>query len=143
MPIMAASEWTDDRSTTLLMAENALECLTDKRKAAASTVVLNNVYRLLESYKGNPFFGYLAEDPREDHEMEGAGSEPELHDVRYAIESALKVAFKGQPEEKAISAVEAVLRGLVAPKKHPQPAAKERKRAQRFFSELSQRLAFT
>lgn len=144
MSIMAASEWSDDRSTTLLMAREALECLRDQSKVAAAAVVLNNVYRLLEAFKGNPFFGYVPEEPVDTPDLEWASvaMEPHVADVRYAIEEALKAAFAGQPHENSIEAVENVLRALVAPKRHPalQPAEKER--AECFFSELSQRLAF-
>ena len=141
---MAASEWNDDRSTTLLMAQEALECLRGERKVASATVVLNNVYRLLEAFKGNPFFGYVPDEPVDapDTEWASVGMEPHVADVRYAIEEALKVVFADQPHENAIEAVEDVLRALVTPNRRPAVQPAEKDRAVRFFSELSQRLAF-
>jgi hypothetical protein len=144
MPIMAASEWSDDRSTTLLMAEKVLECLQDQDKVQSAATVLNNVYRLLEAFKGNPFFGYVPEEPVESPDLDWASVaiEPHVPDVRYALEEALKAAFSGQQPETAIGVVENVLRALVAPDRFPVPKPAERERAVRFFSELSQRLAF-
>src|SRR6267143_4564823 len=144
MSIMAASEWSDDRSTTLLMAQQTLDCLRDETKVASAAVVLNNVYRLLEAFRGNPFFGYVPDEPADAPDLEWASvaMEPHVADVRYAIEEALKAVFRGQPHENAIEAVEGVLRALVAPKRHPALQAAEKERAVRFFSELSQRLAF-
>ena len=144
MPIMAASEWNDDRSTTLVMADKVLECLRDESKVAGAAVVLNNVYRLLEAFKGNPFFGYVPEEPLENPELDWVtmAMEPHLADVRFAIEEALKATFSGQSQEAAIRSVEDVLRGIVAPHDFPVPKPVERDRAVRFFSELSQRLAF-
>jgi hypothetical protein len=126
------------------MAQQTLDCLDDETKVASATVVLNNVYRLLEAFRGNPFFGYVPDEPSEAPELEWASvaMEPHVADVRYAIEEALKAVFTGQAHENAIEAVEGVLRALVAPKRHPAPQAAEKERAVRFFSELSQRLAF-
>lgn len=144
MAIMAASEWSDDRSTTLLMAQKALECLQDPKKVPAAATLLNNVYRLLEAFKGNPFFGYVPEEPVETPDLDWAtvAMEPHVADVRYAIEEALKAVFSGQPMEAAIGTVENVLRGMVAPEKFPAPKKADRERAAEFFSALSQRLAF-
>lgn len=144
MAIMAASEWSDDRSTTLLMAEKALECLKDPNKIPAAATLLNNVYRLLEAFKGNPFFGYVPEEPVETPDLDWAtvAMEPHVADVRYAIDEALKAVFSGEPVEVAIGNVEGVLRGMVAPEKFPAPQPADRDRAVRFFSALSERLAF-
>src|SRR4051812_3161648 len=88
MPLMAMSDWSDERSTTLLMAEEALACVKDTSKVSASKTVLNNMYRLLEAFRSNAFFGFEPEEPSTEHpDTHGRSIVFESHssDVRTAI----------------------------------------------------------
>ena len=53
MPIMAAQGQNDARGTARLLAIAARDCVSNPTVATEQTVVLNNVYRLLEAYRRN------------------------------------------------------------------------------------------
>jgi len=122
-----------------------LACVKDQSKVPASKVVLNNMYRLLEAFRSNAFFGFEPEEPNtEPPETHRSSMVFEGHspDVRVAIEGALKDVFSEMKSDAAIRIVENVLRGIVAPERFDPPQVEQRDRAARFFSGLSKRLSY-
>jgi hypothetical protein len=139
MPIMAAHERSDARGAARLLAHMALECIDNPKAAVNQEVALNNVYRLLESYRSNAFFGIDA--PRQpfrrfsDKLALTPPRERHVRDVREAIERARLEVFSDQPKDQAIESVERVLRALAYPQKE-RFSADDKKRASRFFKAL-------
>lgn len=141
MPIMSANEENDARGTARLLALVARDCIGDPGVAAAHEVALNNVFRLLEAYRANPFFGL---EPRvKPFPPRGAAAisllpraERRVKDVRVALERAVTAVFPGQSKEDAIRALENVLRGITYPEQAGQPSANDRAKAGSFFDRL-------
>lgn len=109
-------------------------------------VALNNVYRLLEAFRLNPFFGMEAPTRRGQGAAEMLALTPPLErhvkDVRQALDQAIAAAFAGQTKQQAIEVVEKVLRGVVYPQDYAQPSQEEKNHVARFFEEVLQRLKF-
>lgn len=115
MPIMAANERNDARTRAWLLAATAKEFLSGSEDDPDRKVVLNNVYRLLEAFKSNPFFGL--EPPRHDYGQRGRADIPlqprvgqGIGELRIALKKAMATAFEGQSEEGAITTLESTLR---------------------------------
>lgn len=146
MPIMAAHGQNDARVAARLLASTAVDCLRDPTRAGDWQVALNNVYRLLESFRRNPFFGHEAPTRRGPHAAETlAFSQPmerHVREVRVALDQAIAVAFGGQPKEQAIEEIERVLRGIAYPQQYDEPQKDEIGRVTLFFEEVLQRLKF-
>ena len=143
---MAAHGRNDARSAARLLARTAKEAITNPEIARARTVALNNVYRLLEAYRANPFFGVeqsSGQAMQKSAETLTLTTSVERHvkDVRRAMEQAIDSAFENQPKQKAIESIEGVLRSITYPEKNfKKPSSQERKKTKQFFEELHRRL---
>jgi hypothetical protein len=141
MPIMAAHEQNDARGAVRLLAVAAKDFIGDEPVALDREVALNNVYRLLEAYKAQAFFGLeapAAQIPGDTAETLTLLPPTERHvqDVRDALDHALSATFGQQSAEQALGMVEKVLRAVAYPKEHEQPSGEDRRKAKRFFEEL-------
>jgi hypothetical protein len=145
MPIMSGRGWDDARATTRLLVGTAVECLQNPKKAPERVTALDNIYRLLESFRTNPIFGFTAIERRGHAKAVDAFTispprEKHLTDVRDVISDAIAVAFRGKSTDQAVVEVEEVLRLLAYPNKG-KPTKPAVQRATRFFTEVSKRLA--
>lgn len=143
---MTAHGQNDARIAARLLASTAVDCLRDPTSAAEREVALNNVYRLLEAYKLNPFFGLEAPARQDVHAGETFAQiqpmERYVNEVRLAIEQAIGAAFVGQSKQQAIDEVENVLRGIVYPQRYANPTQQQLSKATQFFQEVLSRLKF-
>ena len=145
MPIMSAQQQNDARGTTRLLALAASDSIRNASSAGSREVVLNNMYRLLEAYRVNTFFGLEPQAkpfPSRATEMISLLPRAERHvkDVRIALEKALAVVFPGQPKDEAIGTIEKVLRGITYPERFEAPSDDDRAKAGGFFDEVVARL---
>jgi hypothetical protein len=145
MPIMAAHSRGDARGTARLLATMALASIDNRKGGESEQVALNNVFRLLQSFRKDAFFRReMSEDTRA---QSAAGKltlrppvERNVREVREALEQAVAIAFKAQSQDDAIEAVENVLRWIAYPKKSARPSDVDRERTVLFFRELVNRL---
>lgn len=145
MPIMAAHGQNDARVAARLLASTAVDCLRDPASASRWDVALNNVYRLLEAFRLNQFFGLEAPTRRSAHEPEALAFQPmERHvkEVSLAIDQAIGASFVGTTREEAISEIESVLRGIAYPARYDRPSEAQLGKATQFFQEVLNRLKF-
>ena len=143
MPIMAAQGRSDARVAARILADAAIECLNNPTLGPSHTVTLNNVYRFLEAYRVNTFFGQeQSVSPSNGSEALSLLSplEQNVGAVRSALTDAIQKAFAGQTKDEALSAVESVLKKLAYPEIGVPPSEAERESASRFFSEMNQQL---
>ena len=142
MTIMATQGRNDARSTTMLLASTASECIDDPTKALAHEDTLNNVYRLLEAYRVNKFFG-LEPVPSYHHAVESLSSvpQPEQHvgEIREILECAMATVFSNEPKDEAISSITGVLKQVAYPE-FGVPSDADKTKATRFFLEVVQGL---
>src|SRR5882672_6494726 len=123
MPITAVHEQNDARGTVRLLAAAAKNFIGDAPEPLNKEVALNNVYRLLEAYRTNAFFGLEApavQFPRDTAETLSLLPPVERHmqDVRDALDHALNAAFAGQSTAQGLDLVENVLRAIAYPQEH-------------------------
>ena len=141
MPIMAAQGRNDARSAARLLAYSAKESLDNPERGPANAVALNNVFRLLEAYRVNAFFGL--EPVTNSNQLEDISLIPplELHisAVRDVFQDAIAMTFVGQSKNDAIVELETTLKGLAYPELG-QPSSAARSKAAQFFTEVSNRL---
>lgn len=142
MPIMAAQGRNDARTAARMLASAAIDCLERPGSVPSQTIVLNNVYRLLEAYRVNKFFG-LPSAP--DYSAgSNAFSHPPLEQhvsaVRDVLQEAVATAFADVSKDDAIVEIEAVLKGLAYPERAAAPSDADKAKTVRFFSEVVQRL---
>jgi hypothetical protein len=145
MSIMAAQGSNDARASARLLAGVAKECIEDPTTAPSRAVVLNNVYRLLETYRVNPFLGIdrtAAYPQTQESEALNPLAEQHVQDVRDVLRRAVEMAFEGQSIDDAILIVEDVLRGMAYPDKFDAPKDSEKVKAMKFFSEVLKGLQF-
>jgi hypothetical protein len=146
MPIMTAHGQSDARIAARLLASTAVDCLRNPTAAAEREVALNNVYRLLEAYKLNPFFGLEAPAKAKSTAGEALAltqpMERYVSEVSSAIAQAISTAFGGTSKQEAIDEVENVLRGIAYPQKYANPTQQQLNRATQFFQEVLSRLKF-
>lgn len=146
MPIMTAHGQNDARVAARLLASTAVECLRDPRIASDWEVALNNVYRLLEAFRSNPFFGVEVPTRKNPHAAETLTfvqpMERHVREVRLAINQALANVFTNQPTQEAIEEIEKVLQGVAYPDKYVHPSQQQIGRATQFFEEVLRRLKF-
>jgi hypothetical protein len=144
MPIMAAHGLNDARGAARLLAKNARECIYNPKIAPERQVVLNNVYRLLEAYRADPFFG-LERLTKHPSGTSGKLSllrpvERHVEDVREVLEHAIAKAFAGEAHDGAVTLIENVLRAVTYPGQFPQPSEQDKQKAAHFFDEVVQNL---
>lgn len=135
---MSAEGRNDARIAARLLALTAKECVEAPEKAPAQAVVLNNVFRLLEAYRVNRFFGL--EPPAGYHREEETLSlipqlEQHVSEVRTALERAVTAAFGGKSKDDAVATIADVLRRVTYPELGA-PATAEKNSTARFFSEV-------
>src|SRR6266542_192661 len=133
MPIMAAHSRSDARGTARLLATMAFASIDNPKGDEPEEVTLNNVYRLLQSFRKDAFFGReTSEDSRPPSAAEKLTLRPpverNVREVREALEQAAAVAFEGQSQNDAIEVVENVLRWIAYPKKSVRPSESDRER---------------
>jgi hypothetical protein len=123
----------------------ALDCIANPALARDREVALNNVYRLLESYRVNRFFG--SELPRQGFRNEAQRLtlkrpvERHVKEVRDALEHARKAAFGDASKDDALQRVETVLRSVAFPDgEEGQISAEDQQRTTQFFKALADRL---
>lgn len=142
---MASQGRTDARGTLQLLASTALECIDDPNVAQEQEVALNNVYRLLESYRVSPFFASEAPSQiplqveREKLTLQGP-LERNVREVRDAIAHALTTAFNDANKDEAVERIGTVLRSVAYPHQVQAPSADDHQRTTRFFREVIDRL---
>jgi hypothetical protein len=94
----------------------ALESINNPKQGEPQEVALNNMYRLLQSFRKDTFFGREApaDVPRSSAEKLTLRPpmERNVRDVKQALEEAVTVAFAGQSKDAAIEVVENVLRWI-------------------------------
>lgn len=142
MTILAAQGRNDARTAAHLLASTAKNCLVDPASAPAHVDVLNNVYRLLEAYRVNTFFGL---EPVASYQS--AAEAPSLiphpeqyvKAVRDVMERSVEVAFAGQSKDEAITEITGVLKKVAYPE-FGEPSEGEKTKATRFFSEMVREL---
>jgi hypothetical protein len=142
MPIMAAQGRNDARAAAWLLASRAVACLENPAMASAQATVLNNVYRLLELYRVNAFFGFeRVSGGRQPSESISLVPQLEQHvgAVREALDRALNTAFVGQSKEEAVHTIGNVLKG-VTQAGAAAPSEKDKAKVKLFFSEMAQHL---
>lgn len=145
MPIMAVQGRNDARVAVRLLANTAKDCLSDPKRAPEHAVMLNNVYRLLEAYRVNVFFGLeQATDYRHAGETLSLTPAFEQHvgDVRDVLERAMETTFCGQTKDEAIAEIANVLKQVVYPE-FGAPSDTDKLKAEQFFSEVVQQLQLT
>ena len=144
MPIMAAHGQSDARGTARLLANMALSSISNPKGSESQEVALNNMYRLLQSFRTDRFFGQEAPTSQQTPTEKLTLRPPEEQNVRQvkeALQRATEIAFVGQSKDAAIEAVEKVLRWTAYPAKVPQaPSELDRSRTAAFFRELVERL---
>jgi hypothetical protein len=145
MPIMAAHSRSDARGTARLLAAMALASIDNPKRGEPEEITLNNMYRLLQSFRRDTFFGReVLQESRPRSAAEKLTLRPPIErnvrEVRKALEEAAATAFHGRSEDEAIEAVEKVLRWIAYPKKTDQPSDDDRTRTVSFFQELIGRL---
>jgi hypothetical protein len=145
MPIIGASERNDARGTARILATAARDCINNPKRAPAQEVALNNVYRLLEAYRTNAFFGL--ELPVHDSSEDVAETltllpplETHVRDVRVALEKAIAEVFVGVSQDRAIEAIEDVLRAVAYPNQFKKPSIDARTKAASVFEKVHQHL---
>lgn len=144
MPIMASHGRSDARGTARLLAHMALELIDNPKKGTSREVALNNMFRLLQSFRSDVFFGQ--EPPVNSREAAAdkltlrPPEEQNVQFVKEALEHATARAFSEQSKDEAIETIERVLRWLAYPKKASQPSEPDRLRTSAFFRELIERL---
>jgi hypothetical protein len=125
----------------------ALRCLNDPNGAPTQEVALNNVFRLLESFRKNAFFGLeapvgrRAPSPARKLTLRPP-TEQHVRQVREALEHATTAAFADQSKDHAIEVVENVLRAIAYParKNLVRPSKADLQRTAMFFREFAGKL---
>jgi hypothetical protein len=144
MPIMSAQGRNDARTSAWLLASAARDCLNDPASAPSHVIVLNNVYRLLEAYRANSFFGLEpADENYRGAEMPSLIPPLQQHvsTVSDVLMKASDIAFTGESKDQAVSQIANVLKRIAYPEFGP-PLETEKTKATRFFSEVAQQLQF-
>jgi hypothetical protein len=143
---MASQGRSDARGTAQLLASMALECLVNPALAREEEVALNNVYRLLESYRTNPLFGF---EPVAQPTAASAAQrltlrrpiERHVKEVRDALEHSRIAAFGDLNKDDALRIIEAVLRSVTYPGgERTQVTQEDQRLTTRFFQALLERL---
>lgn len=145
MPIMAAHGRSDARGTARLLATFALASVDNPKRDEPEEVTLNNMFRLLQSFRKDAFFGReTSDESRPQSAAEKLTLRPpverNVREVRQALEEATATAFEGRSRDAAIETVENVLRWIAYPKKSGRPSEDDRTRTMSFFRELISRL---
>lgn len=145
MPIMAAQGRSDARGTARLLASMALASIDHPERGESQEVALNNMYRLLQSFRTDVFFGKEAPIGSRQTATERLTLRPpeeqNVRQVKEALQRATEIAFVGKSKDEAIEAVEKVLRWIAYPTKTPHsPSESDRSRTALFFKELVERL---
>ena len=146
MPIMASQGQSDARGTAQILASMALDCISNPARAPEERVALNNVYRLLESFRTNLLFGFEPAIPPSNVRSPQRLTlkrplERHVRDVRDALEEARRAAFGDRDKDEALSVIENVLRSLAYARPEPtQISENDRNATARFFEALVGRL---
>jgi hypothetical protein len=142
MPIMAAQGRNDARVAARMLAAAAIRCLEAPGSVPSQKTVLNNVYRLLESYRVNSFFGVTSAPDYSTGST--AFSHPPLERnvgaVRNVLRDAVASAYAGRSNDDAIIEIENVIKSIAFPGQAASPSDADRARTVQFFSEVVQRL---
>jgi hypothetical protein len=145
MPIMAAHSRSDARGTARLLAHMARASIDDPKGGEPEEVALNNLYRLLKSFRKDAFFGQELpgrRSPRNAAEQLTLRppTERNVRQVRDALATAASIAFEDKTRDQAIEVVEQVLRWIAYPKKGALPPSDDRNKTATFLREFISRL---
>lgn len=143
MPLMAAYEQNDARDAARLLAIRTFEGL--ERSDPTPTVgnAINNMYRLLQSYRSHGFYGYLEQGRSEDEGSTTSlltSSDRHVGDLKRALDETFQTVFQGEDPGTAIDGMKGVLRKAAFPAAGGSPDPKDVARAQRFFSTFLEKL---
>jgi hypothetical protein len=145
MPIMASQGRSDARGTAQLLASMALDCIQNPELAREESVALNNAYRLLESYRTNPLFGFEAATHASAHTSLQRLTlkrplERHVKEVRDALEEARRLVFGDRDRDESLLLVESVLRSVAYPSDKSNLSPGDLTAASKFFQILVGRL---
>jgi hypothetical protein len=112
MPIMAASESSDARRAARLLARATENFLIQPSASHDQEVALNNMYRLLERFRTNLFFGKEPpSSPREAGRLTlMPPTERYVKEVSLALQRAVQSVFEDKERDSAVQFVEDYLR---------------------------------
>jgi hypothetical protein len=148
MPIMASQGQSDARGAAHLLASMALAYMNCQEEGEDEDrrVVLNNAFRLLESYRTNVLFGSQAtrmrraESAKEKLALRRPAAK-NVKEVREAMKDTLDSVFNGLQADEAIQKIEHVLRSIAYPATiQEKPDRQDCEQVARFFRELAKRL---
>lgn len=143
MPIMATQAKTDARLAARLLASLANDCVRRPETGPGQAVGLNNVFRLLEAFRANSYFG-VERPAKLTSESERLSlilpRDRHVKEVRSAIEDALEAAFTGEPTARAIETVYSVLRAITYPGQFDDPTVPDLQRTRAFFERMLENL---
>ena len=122
-----------------------VESISNTRIGEPQEVALNNMYRLLQSFRRDTFFGREAPASAPVSAVEKLTLRPpverNVRDVKRALDDATTAAFGGEhPKDDAIEIVESVLRWIAYPRTAKEPSPEDRARTEAFLRELVGRL---
>lgn len=142
MPINAVRERNDARAAAALLVLTARECLRNVGSAPAHVTELNNVYRLLESFRANQFFGQETTPSHYSDDSFSPSPPRELHvrEVRDVLAAAIEDTFSGQQPSAAIGEITDTLRRVAYPERFGLPSADSTAKAANFFSKVADQL---
>jgi hypothetical protein len=123
----------------------ALASINNPNVGEPQEVALNNMYRLLQSFRKDAFFGQeILSGSQSQSAPDRLALRPpverNVREVREALDQATKVAFGGQSRDQAIETVESVLRAIAYPAASELPSPDVRARVISFFRTLVERL---
>jgi hypothetical protein len=139
MPLMAAYEQNDARDSARLLAERTIEGLESEQHSASTGNSINNMYRLLQSYRLHGFYGYFEHTrPDDDGSITSllVSSDKNVGDLGQALDSTFQTVFIGQDPGQAIDGMKGVLRMVAFPEAGERPDPTDVARTKRFFETL-------
>jgi hypothetical protein len=137
--MMAAYEQNDARDSARLLAHRTLEGLQNLDRAPSAGDAINNMYRLLQSYRSHGFYGYMEQSrPESEGSLSSllASSDRNVGDLRNALDATFKSVFGDEDYGTAIDGMKAILRTVAYPGVGETPDPRELQRAEHFFSVL-------
>ena len=144
MSIMAAGTRNDARSAARLLAQSAVACFRAEPRGASKEITLNNVYRLLEAYKVDAFFGLSSSSQDFSASNEDLSyfdqSETNVADVKKAILEAQMAVYGKLDTATAVDSIISVIGSIAYPQSSKLVNQNDFEQAHGFFVDLSKRL---
>jgi len=142
---MAKASFSDERASVAVLSHVAIKCLSEPVVAEEDAIALNNAYRLLETFRVDPFFGNeLPITGASEYPLGALKNKPTFRrhagDVENALKTAVETAFQGASKEDAIEAVKSSLRALAYPAKFGELRQDQRTKCIEFFRVVANKL---